>query len=160
LLRQLSEAEQLYPEEDPVFNAPGSPAMGAAVPPVFHATPGPFSGGSASPFSSEYGLSGGALQSDLLNDLHDPWMAQEHHPAVSQGAIGSRSWQCDKCSTKNNLGATRCVNCHWDRKAALKLRMRQDLMAKMASNGGIPGEFPNGVAKGAPHFVGMDSTSS
>lgn len=139
------------PEEDPVFLANGNYGMN----PTFSSCP-------TSPFSS--GLSGipaaGGLQAELLNGsqlIGDPWNAPSGMLDVQMapstngaGTIGSRSWQCDKCHTKNHLGATRCATCMWDRKAALKLRMRQDLMAKMVSNGGIPGHgsvgYPNGHA--------------
>merc|ERR1719158_420478 len=102
--------------------------------------------------------SAGGLQAELRSGT-EVWQQQLSsaplQAAPGAGTIGGgRSWACEKCGFKNMLGATRCTSCGWDRKAALKLRMRQDLMAKMASNGGIPGppgthmQAPNGLPNG------------
>merc|ERR1711871_647553 len=69
---------------------------------------------------------------------------------MAAGTIGSQSWNCEQCQAKNHLGATKCAMCGWDRKAAMKLRMRQDLMAKMASNGNHANGLPNGIPNGVP----------
>lgn len=89
-----------------------------------------------------------------MGSMADPWASSGKmggipviptSAGISAGAIGSRSWMCDQCGAENVLGATRCVVCHWDRKAATKNRIRQELLAKMAGNGGIPGGFPSSL---------------
>jgi len=135
---------------------------------LFNSAPGPFSARSASgAFGGGLGLPDsynttaippvGGLQAELLSGASDPWASMPPAPPSvpvadsagipsSHGTIGGgRHWQCEKCGFRNALGATRCGNCQWDRKAALKNRIRQELIDRMASNGGIPSHAGAGM---------------
>lgn len=160
--------EEFSVDDDPVFMADmaATSAPYQTNPGVFGAPLGARLGGipSAS-FPSSTTPTGGSLhttptggnvQADLLNG-NDPWAAPQSEaihdsfPVSGPGgskllptigsAVNGGMWGCEQCNFQNHLSATRCQACGWDRKAALKLRMRQDLMAKMASNGSIPGSI-------------------
>jgi len=152
--------EEFSVDDDPVFMSDMAPSSAPyqSNSGVFGAPLGSRLGGipSASFPSATTTPTGGGLQADLLNGT-DPWAAPQSEikyddsfglpatggskllPSIGGVQSGNSHWQCEQCAFLNNFGATRCQSCNWDRKAALKLRMRQDLMAKMASNGSIPG---------------------
>jgi len=155
----------LRPEADPVFVAPGSgqqqPTFAAeySFNTDYSAPPTTFPGG-AFP-SGLHGSTGASLQADLWNGT-EPWNVEQptmpaaqmhasHAPSAGTIGGGRSFWACEKCGFKNAASATRCGACSWDRKAALKMRMRQDLMqdvkmtaqppaaSHLAQNGGLNG---------------------